>query len=263
MSDESWKFFSYTDTDEDIWHHSGKRVFMYQLLKQGMISYIQRKFLISKFETDEMVPMVIRCLWKDVCHIAYGSRKFSSMWSGKKICVIGLNTFGVKTEYSRQTRSLPKLLMPWLLVSPGHQQLGYWLCRINRSLSSRGKDFNYLHCLYVEKLLKVQIYFYVDRLVQDRRNSIANALELRLSWTNPSMFPPINSAELGLIQCSLCWSFVSTKSVCVYLSWVQNLWWSFVSTKSDLSSTMFCFHKCHPVCSIMLWSNRWLVQERL
>ena len=28
----------------------------------------------------------------------------------------------------------------------------------------------------------------VDRLVQGRRNSIANALELRLSCTNPSMF---------------------------------------------------------------------------
>ena len=29
---------------------------------------------------------------------------------------------------------------------------------------------------------------YVDRLVQERRNSIANALELRLSCTNPSMW---------------------------------------------------------------------------
>ena len=28
---------------------------------------------------------------------------------------------------------------------------------------------------------------YIDGLVQERRNSIANALELRLSCTNPSM----------------------------------------------------------------------------
>ena len=28
-------------------------------------------------------------------------------------------------------------------------------------------------------------YFYIDGLVQERRNSIANALELRLSCTNP------------------------------------------------------------------------------
>ena len=36
------------------------------------------------------------------------------------------------------------LLMPWLLVSPGHQQPWYWLCRIGRSLSYISKDFNHL-----------------------------------------------------------------------------------------------------------------------
>ena len=29
--------------------------------------------------------------------------------------------------------------MPWLLVSPGHLQAWYWICRINRSLSSMGR----------------------------------------------------------------------------------------------------------------------------
>ena len=32
---------------------------------------------------------------------------------------------------------------------------------------------------------------YIDGLVQERRNSIANALELRLSCTNPSIWPHI------------------------------------------------------------------------
>ena len=32
------------------------------------------------------------------------------------------------------------------------------------------------------------LWVYVDGLVQERRNSIANALELRLSCTNPSMY---------------------------------------------------------------------------
>ena len=32
-----------------------------------------------------------------------------------------------------------------------------------------------------------QCNLYIDRLVQERRNSIANALELRLSCTNPSI----------------------------------------------------------------------------
>ena len=33
----------------------------------------------------------------------------------------------------------------------------------------------------------VSMYEYVDGLVQERRNSIANAHELRLSCTNPSI----------------------------------------------------------------------------
>ena len=33
--------------------------------------------------------------------------------------------------YSRKTGSIPWLLMPWLLMSPGHQQQWYWQCRIN------------------------------------------------------------------------------------------------------------------------------------
>ena len=32
------------------------------------------------------------------------------------------------------------------------------------------------------------VYNHVDKLVQERCNSIANALELRLSHTNPSIF---------------------------------------------------------------------------
>ena len=43
---------------------------------------------------------------------------------------------------SEITLSISLLLMPWLLVSPGHQQPWYWLCRTNRSLSSSVEDFN-------------------------------------------------------------------------------------------------------------------------
>ena len=39
-----------------------------------------------------------------------------------------------KTEYSRRFRSIPWLLMSWLLASPGVQQPWPWLCKINRSL---------------------------------------------------------------------------------------------------------------------------------
>ena len=48
-------------------------------------------------------------------------------------------------SYLGLTRSILWLLMPWLLVSPGHQQSWYWLYRISRSLSYLRKDFNYLY----------------------------------------------------------------------------------------------------------------------
>ena len=41
--------------------------------------------------------------------------------------------------------------MPWLLVSPGHQQPWYWLCRISRYLSSMRKKFNYLKYIQLDK----------------------------------------------------------------------------------------------------------------
>ena len=39
-------------------------------------------------------------------------------------------------EHCKRTRSIPFLLMPWLLASPGHQRQWYWLYRINGVLSS-------------------------------------------------------------------------------------------------------------------------------
>ena len=47
-----------------------------------------------------------------------------------------INPSGAEMEYSGQARSMPWQLMPWLLMSPGRQQPWYWLCRINRFLSS-------------------------------------------------------------------------------------------------------------------------------
>ena len=44
--------------------------------------------------------------------------------------------------YTRRTKSIPWLLMTWLLLSPGHQQPQYWMRKIGRSLPSRKKDVN-------------------------------------------------------------------------------------------------------------------------
>ena len=49
-------------------------------------------------------------------------------------------------------RSISWLLMPWLLVNPGHQHTWYWLYRIGKSLSYTTKDFNNLCHVSVEEL---------------------------------------------------------------------------------------------------------------
>ena len=44
-----------------------------------------------------------------------------------------------------------------------YQQPWYWLCRINKSLSSKRKDFNYLRHVSVEKSYEMQLYFHVSQ----------------------------------------------------------------------------------------------------
>ena len=63
---------------------------------------------------------------------------------------------GVVDSYNLSlTRSISWLLMPWLLISPGHQQPWFWLCRIGRLLSYLRKDFKYLRHINVEKWHKM------------------------------------------------------------------------------------------------------------
>ena len=57
------------------------------------------------------------------------------------------------TKYSRKTRSIPWLLMPWLLGSPSHQQPWHWIFRTNGSWTSTKKDFNKLNHLKCWEML--------------------------------------------------------------------------------------------------------------
>ena len=47
-------------------------------------------------------------------------------------------------SYLSLTRLMSWLLKPWLLMSPGHQQPWYWLCRICRTWSYLRKHLKYL-----------------------------------------------------------------------------------------------------------------------
>ena len=69
---------------------------------------------------------------------------FPSMWNHFEIITKSrLLTLNVRGPSSLGlTRSIPWLLMPWLLTSPGQQQPWYWLCRICRSWSYVRKDLS-------------------------------------------------------------------------------------------------------------------------
>ena len=55
-------------------------------------------------------------------------------------------------NFSSSTKSIIIwLLMPWLLLSPGHQRPWYWLRRIGKFLSYMRKDFKYLCHVSVEE----------------------------------------------------------------------------------------------------------------
>ena len=53
-------------------------------------------------------------------------------------------------------RSIPWLLMPWLLASPWHQQPWYWIYRTNKSLTFMRQVFNYLHHPWFKELQKMK-----------------------------------------------------------------------------------------------------------
>ena len=67
------------------------------------------------------------------------------------VCFSGCKAAMNRPSDPGRTRSMLWLLMPWLLVSSGHQHPQYWLCRINTSLSSTRRDFNYRHHLDINK----------------------------------------------------------------------------------------------------------------
>ena len=69
----------------------------------------------------------------------------------------------LRPEYSAQTRTMLWLQMPWLLVSPRHQQPWCWLhtCKVNGSLSSKRKDFKYLwHLIFCEMIKNANVISY-------------------------------------------------------------------------------------------------------
>ena len=60
------------------------------------------------------------------------------------ILILTLSVRKLSYRYQDLIKLISLLLMPWLLVSPGHQQTWCWLFEIGKSLSYTRKDSNYL-----------------------------------------------------------------------------------------------------------------------
>ena len=132
------------------------------------------------------------------------------------------------------------ILMPWLLASPGYQQQSYWLCKINRSLSSIRKDFNYVYHHNVEKLVKMQICFMFAK--------ISSAQEL--IYDNPGPYILYWLVTSILLMCLGC------SSRCLYRLQV-------VANKTDSNAT---YNTMEPnsVCAYMVqvsWGLQWSIHN--
>ena len=105
----------------------------------------------------------------------------------------------------------------------------------------------------------------IDELVQERSNSSALALELRLSWTNPSKYKWISHINLArcsninLAHCSLClpsiWQHKSTNT----LQSVFRIMGILISLRSSASFSQVDIYKIFFSYSIILqWLTRLL-----
>ena len=127
----------------------------------------------------------------------------------------------ISGSYLGLIRSISWLLMPWLLVSPGHLQPWYWLCRIGRPLSYLRKDFNYLCHVIFNEWHKMQIYVYVpfEKFSTQRVNIITSAMA-------KVMFSSLSVTRVCL-SVSLSVSNIMEKRLYGF-SWNFQSWWDLV-----------------------------------
>ena len=102
------------------------------------------KFHWSTCPFDNMPTLVQIMAWRQRRQVIIWTNGGPVYW--RIYASIGLNESTPvmpKLEYSRKTGSIPWLMMVWFLTFPSHQQLWYWIYRINGSLSSKTTLRNY------------------------------------------------------------------------------------------------------------------------
>ena len=98
--------------------------------------------------------------------------------------------FSCNTTVTQWFIYMDNLATPTLwLVSVSHKVTIYHLCSPDPTASKTDKPHDRLFAIsYIKRTAIHFTIANIDGLVQERRNSIANALELRLSCTNPSIW---------------------------------------------------------------------------
>ena len=122
-----------------------------------------------------MHPKISSGVWRPFCPEAEGDE---------------LSLVVRQTKHSMQTCSVPWLLMPWHQVLLGHQQPCYLQCKIKVIfviLSQCFKTINLKICDVSVSRNDMKCKLHFDGLMQERCNSIANALELCVSCINPAI----------------------------------------------------------------------------
>ena len=90
---------------------------------------------------------------------------------------------------------------------------------------------------FMEFLMSINTRYF-DGLVQERRNSIANALEIRLSCTNPSILSKSSTSGIS----SKVWFMHPPRSpwiTCPFICWRYRRWWLFPSRQLQFSPFQF------------------------
>ena len=117
------------------------KLLLFESSQVFVISMFMLNCLIGKYKMSKFTWVAL-----NACQCFRFKYEFSSSGSINNITLPVL-----KLRYSRTAISRSWLLVAWLCPLSRHQLSWYWLCRINKSLSSMGKHFNCLCHLWAEE----------------------------------------------------------------------------------------------------------------
>ena len=90
--------------------------------------------------------------------VRFGSGNFFSPYRQHTITCTDVNSSDAGGGIFRLLRSIPYLLMHWLLKLPVHQQAWYWLCKTNMYCCSR---VNFIHLGQAKSKIQFEMWIYI------------------------------------------------------------------------------------------------------